>query len=127
MKTFSLHISNVLHKYFISCNQSAVHEFVLHPERIYFGLSNQGIHKLSNIPTLDEIIKFPYVVVCVPGELSVIRIHALHFGLSKAEKAYVLDDSTNDLTDVEKTMLSSTIATAIYQFNGFPHVTTINF
>jgi hypothetical protein len=124
MKTNGVHISHILIDYLAQCKkQPSTHEFTIRPERVYFGLGANGI--LTNVKSLADLTGSPLVVVHVPGELNVLRIHA--FESCTAEKAFVYNDDHVNVTEENKARLNGVIACAIYQYSSNQSLTMVNF
>lgn len=124
MKTNGIHISHILNDYLNQCRVNfQIHEFTLRPERIYMGLTTTGIR--TRISSLNELKNFPFVVVHVPGELNVLRIHA--FQSWDGNRAYVYSDDHVQISEVDKARLNGVIACAIYQHTSNPSLTMVNF
>ena len=124
MKTNGIHISSILIDYRNQCvERNEAHEFNIRPERIYFGLSTMAIN--PHIKSMGDLVGYPFVVVHVPGELNVLRIHAIHS--ATPDKIYVYNDDHVILTDVDLARLNGVISCAIYQHSSNLSLTHVNF
>lgn len=124
MKTNGIHISHVLIDYLNQCKEcNETHEFTIRSERIYFGLSTSGIN--PHIKTLGDLVGYPFVVVHVPGELNVLRIHAIYS--ATPDKIFVYNDNHVNLSDIDLARLNAVISCAIYQYSSNQSLTTVNF
>lgn len=124
MKTNGIHISHTLIDYHTQCKELGnTHEFTLRPERVYFGLTTTGIR--TYIKSLADLVGCPFVVVHVPGELNVLRVHA--FYSVTPDKAFVYNDSHVQLSEVDLARLNGVLACAIYQHTSNLSLTHVNF